>query len=403
MDYGLYVHLPYCRSLCPYCAFAKAPLHRAEPERLLRALEREWALAAAEAPGAWAERRPRTIFVGGGTPTALDIATLARFLDWVRELTNGSRIREWTVEANPEGLTSEKLELLRAAGVGRLSLGVQSLEPAVLRVLGRIHSADAALDALARARDAGFRNLSVDLMAGVPGETAEGFERGLERVIARGVPHVSLYALQVEEGTPLAAKAARGAIEIPSDDVAADRYETAGRRLGAAGYVRYEVSSWAKPGFESRHNQGYWVRRPYLGLGPGAHSFDGARRWGNEMDVARWFARVEAGELPRLEERRVSDAEAREEAVFLGLRRARGLRRSEVDRAAPGRAERWVRWAEAAGALRPGLRGRVRPTEHGLMTAVEAAAELFAGADGPVGGEPPRPGGPLPFDTAPAA
>lgn len=378
MDYGLYVHLPYCRSLCPYCAFSKAPLHHAEPERLLRALDLEWKLAADEAPGAWRESRPRTIFVGGGTPTALDEASLAAFLTWVRAAFPVPRLREWTVEANPEGLTPGKLRLLREAGVHRLSLGVQSFEPAALRALGRIHTAEKAVEALALARAAGFTNLSLDLMAGVPGETEAGFAGGIERVIALGLPHVSLYALQVEAGTPLAAKAERGAIEIPSDDTVAERYEAAGRLLAAAGYARYEVSSWAKPGFESRHNQSYWIRRPYLGLGPGAHSFDGARRWGNEADVARWFTRVEAGELPRDDVRALTDLEAREETVFLGLRRARGLRRAAVHRAAPGSAEGWLRWGEAAGALRPAARGSVRPTEHGLMTAVEAAAELFA-------------------------
>jgi oxygen-independent coproporphyrinogen III oxidase len=376
MDYGLYIHLPYCRSLCPYCAFAKAPLHHAEPERLLATLAREWELARTEAPEAWRASRPRTVFVGGGTPTALDPEMLRRFLDWTRGAVGGA-VREWTVEANPEGLTDEKLAILRAGGVDRLSLGIQSLEPAVLRVLGRIHTAERALDALDRARAAGFGNLSADLMAGVPGETAEGFDDGLERVIARGVTHVSLYALQVEPGTPLHAKAARGAFVPLSDDAAAERYEAAGRILERSGFRRYEVSSWARPGLESRHNEGYWIRRPYLGLGPGAHSFDGRRRWGNVEDVTRYYETLESGELPRLSMCEVGEEAAHEEAVFLGLRRARGVRRTAVTQAAPKTAASWLRWAEDAGAVRAG-RGRVRPTEHGLMTAVEAVAELFA-------------------------
>ncbi len=378
MEFGLYIHLPYCRSLCPYCAFSKAALHHAEPERLLAALERERSLAVEDAPDAWRGNRPRTVFVGGGTPTALDPKTLARFLGWIRAEFDLSRIREWTVEANPEGLTDEKLRLLRDGGVQRLSLGIQSLEPGVLRTLGRIHSAAGALEAIGRARAAGFTNLSVDLMAGVPGETPEGFARGIAEVIGRGVAHVSLYALQVEPGTPFAAKAARGALAAPPDDVAAERYEMAGRLLSEAGYRRYEVSNWARPGFESRHNEGYWMRRPYLGLGPGAHSFDGARRWGNEENVTRYFEILESGLLPRDDVREVAEAEAREEAVFLGLRRARGLKRSVIERAAPGVADGWVRWAEAAGAVRRDLPGRIRPTERGLMTGVEAAAELFA-------------------------
>src|SRR5687767_12457903 len=357
MEFGLYIHLPYCRSLCPYCAFAKAPLHRAEPDRMLAALARERSLAAEESPEAW-RGRPRTVFVGGGTPTALDAADLERFLAWMHRAFDLTRVREWTVEANPEGLTDEKLQLLRAAAVDRLSIGVQSLEPSVLRTLGRIHTVEGAIHAVERARAAGFRNLSVDLMAGVPGETAAGFRGGIEGAAALGIAHVSLYALQVEAGTPFAAKAARGSFVPPSDDVVAERYADAGAILDRAGYRRYEVSSWTRPGFESRHNQGYWIRRPYLGLGPGAHSFDGTRRWGNEHDVTRYFERVEAGGLPREDVRPVSAEGALEETVYLGLRRTRGIRWSAVERAAPGAAAGWARWAEAAGALRRDLPGR---------------------------------------------
>jgi coproporphyrinogen III oxidase-like Fe-S oxidoreductase len=196
-------------------------------------------------------------------------------------------------------------------------------------------------------------------------------------VVARGVTHVSLYALQVEPGTPLHAKAARGTFVALPDDAAAARYEDAGALLERAGFSRYEVSSWAKPGFESRHNEGYWVRRPYLGLGPGAHSFDGRRRWGNEESVTRYYETLEAGDLPRLTISEVTDEAALEEVVFLGLRRARGVRRTAVTKAAPRTAASWLRWAEDAGAIRAG-RARVRPTEHGLMTAVETLAELFA-------------------------
>ena len=183
MEYGLYIHLPYCRSICPYCDFVKSPLHRAEPERLLRALEREWDLARAAEGEAWS--RPRTIYVGGGTPTALAAEALTTFLRWIRSAWDLSRVREFTVEANPEGLSPEKLGALLRGGVSRLSLGVQSLEPQVLKALGRIHTAEGALAAVSLARVAGFRNLSVDLMYGVPGETAEGFRSTLQRLIRK--------------------------------------------------------------------------------------------------------------------------------------------------------------------------------------------------------------------------
>ena len=377
MEFGLYLHLPYCRSLCPYCAFAKAPLHHAEPERLLDTLAREWDLALAESPRAWGTRRPRTLYFGGGTPTALDLGTLRRLFDWLSGAFDLSGLREWTVEANPEGLLAEKLALLRAAGVDRLSLGVQSLEPAALKALGRIHTAEAALDAVALATSGGFRSISVDLMTAVPGETPEGFRRAVETMVSLGVPHLSVYSLQVEEGTPLHAKASRGAIVPPGDEIAAERYEEAGRIVAAAGYRHYEVSNFALPGHESRHNEGYWTRRPYLALGPGGHSFDGRRRWGNEKDVTRYFECLERGSLPRGDVVDLGSEDAVAETVMLGLRRARGIRLRPLARLAPGAVAGWARWAGASGALAPGPPGRARPSEHGLLTAHEIAAELL--------------------------
>ena len=375
MEYGLYIHLPYCRSVCPYCDFVKAPLHRAEPGRLMDALAHEANLARER--DVWS--RPRTVYVGGGTPTALDAATLRRFLAWIRGAWDLARVREFTVEGNPEGLDEEKLRILREGGVNRLSLGVQSLEPGALRALGRIHTAERSLEALALARRAGFRNVSVDLMYGVPGETADGFRDAVERFAAIGVPHLSAYPLQVEEGTPLHSKAARGAIAIPGEDQVLERYEDLVRILSGAGYRHYEVSNFALPGFRSRHNEGYWTRRPYLGLGPGAHSFDGAFRWRNEESIARWFERVESGDLPREDRRSIGDREASEERVFLGLRRSRGLRPSRHLQAfRPETVESWRAWGHAASALATSPAGRIRPTDRGLFLAHDLAAELLA-------------------------
>ncbi|MBI4365173.1 MAG: radical SAM family heme chaperone HemW [Candidatus Latescibacteria bacterium] len=390
MEYGLYIHLPYCRSICPYCDFVKAPLHRAEPARLLAALERERTLVvAAEGAGTgsvWS--RPRTIYVGGGTPTALDAGSLRRFLDWIRSGWDRSRVREFTVEANPEGLSDEKLEILREAGVDRLSLGVQSLEPAVLRFLGRIHTAEGALSALDRARRTGFRTISADLMYGVPGETPEGFWVALQRLVALGVPHLSAYPLQIEEGTPLHAKVRRGELRPEDEDAVAERYGDLVEILSRAGYRHYEVSNFALPGSESRHNEGYWLRRPYLGLGPGAHSFDGSARWRNEESIARYFERVESGALPREERIALTDRESAEERVFLALRRSRGLRvGSHLKAFRPTDVASWRRWALAGGAVAESRAGRVRPTDRGLLLAHDLAAELFARADtGPMRG-----------------
>ena len=384
MSFGLYVHLPYCRSICPYCAFATAPLHHAEPERFLAALGREWA-AARRADAAWGApsndaARPRTLYVGGGTPTALDVPTLRRFLEWLHSSFDLAGLREWTVEANPEGLTDEKLELLLRAGVGRLSLGVQSMEPGVLKTLGRIHGAEKALEAIDRIRRAGFTRLSVDLMVAVPGETGVGIARAVETLLERGVTHLSAYSLQVESGTPLAAKVARGALDPPGEDVAADRYALLDSLLLPRGFRHYEVSNYALPGQESKHNVGYWTRRPYLGLGPGAHSFDGTRRWANEHDTRRYLERAEQEGLPREGVAEAGAGGAAEEEIFLALRRDRGIRLHRL-RALVGEGvdvDAWVAWGVAAGALQSRPPGRVRPTARGLLTAQELAAELLA-------------------------
>jgi oxygen-independent coproporphyrinogen-3 oxidase len=375
MSFGLYIHLPYCRSICPYCAFATAPLHHAEPARFLAALDRELTAARA-ADGPWT--RPVTIYVGGGTPTALDAPTLLRFLAWIDASFDRSAVREWTVEANPEGLTDEKLALLLEGGVGRLSLGVQSLEAPVLRSLGRIHTAEKALDAIDRARRAGFAKISADLIVAVPGESAEGIARGVEAIVERGVTHLSAYSLQIEPNTPFASKVARGAMSPPGDDAAADRYALLDSLLLPRGFRHYEVSNYALPGSESRHNQGYWIRRPYLGLGPGAHSFDGTRRWANEHDTRRYLDRVEREGLPRDDVATLDPRAAAEEALFLSLRRDRGIRLGRLRALAGATADPWVAWGVGAGALRVDPPGRVRPTALGLLTSHEIASELLA-------------------------
>lgn len=375
MTFGLYVHVPYCRSLCPYCDFVKAPLHNAEPDRFVRAVAREAALARA-ADGGWA--RARTVYLGGGTPTALPPGALRCLFRSLREVFDLTGVREWTLEANPGGLTDETLDLLLSEGASRLSLGIQSLEPRVLRTLGRLHTAERALQAIDRARGAGFRNLSVDLMYGVPGETAEGLADAVRELVRRGVPHVSAYPLQVEAGTPFAAKVERGALDPPGEDWVHARYEALVGALAGAGYRHYEVSNFALPGFESRHNEGYWTRRPYLGLGPGAHSFDGGSRWRNEGDLPRYLSRVEAGDLPRAEREAVDAGAAAEERVFLALRRSRGLRPETHLRGIPtGIVSAWAEWARMGGAVtvRPGR--RVRPTDKGLLLAHDLAAELL--------------------------
>jgi oxygen-independent coproporphyrinogen-3 oxidase len=266
--------------------------------------------------------------------------------------------------------------------VTRLSLGVQSLEPTALKALGRIHTAETALTALALARRVGFSNVSVDLMYGVPGETAAGFHAALDRFVALGVPHLSAYPLQLEEGTPLHAKEARGAVIVPGEEDVLSRYEDLVVTLAAAGYRHYEVSNFALPGHHSRHNEGYWTRRPYIGLGPGAHSFDGRARWSNDPSIERWFKRVESGALPREGRREISAREASEEEIFLGLRRSRGLKQTRhLARFPEPEIAAWRDWAKAGEAVLGSPPGRFRPNDRGLFLAHDLASELFARTD----------------------
>jgi oxygen-independent coproporphyrinogen-3 oxidase len=282
---GLYVHIPFCRKKCAYCDFCSFAGRESLHEPYLAALERE---ILACAPGI----HGRTLYVGGGTPTALPATALARLIKKVRHSFSLSPGTEVTVEANPGTIDGASLKRLRQAGVNRLSLGVQSLNDRLLRLLGRIHSAVEAERAVRDARAAGYNNLSLDLMLGLPQQSLADWQESLERVLAWQPEHLSLYALTVEPGTPLAAQIEGGALDAPDEDLAADMYEWAEERLEGAGYLHYEISNGARPGCESQHNLIYWRNEPYLGLGAGAHSWYAGRRWANVEDPAAYIARL---------------------------------------------------------------------------------------------------------------
>ncbi len=360
---GLYVHVPFCLTRCGYCDFnAYAGLQHLRP-RYVRALLREAELAR---PG-WGEP-VETVFVGGGTPTTLPAGELAALLVELREGFHVPAGAEVTVEANPETVDAGALARLREAGATRLSMGAQSLDPAVLAALGRAHGPDAVRRAMAAAREAGFEDVNLDLIYGAEGETLGSWERTLREAIALGPEHVSAYALTVEPGTPLGREVALGLRPAPDPDLQAEMFAIACELLGEAGYRHYEVSNWARPGRECRHNLGYWRRRPYLGLGAGAHSFRGERRWWNVRPPEEYLRRVEAGELPIGGEERLGPEEARLEEVFLRLRILEGVPAA---------------WAEAA-AVEPLLEGgllreqdaRLVPTERGMLLLNELVLAL---------------------------
>ena len=272
---ALYVHVPFCLSKCPYCDFNTYQGIEGLMEPYANALSTELTL--------WGRvlDRPRvnTVFFGGGTPSYLGPETLGRILETISSAFKLAEGAEVTVEANPGDLTPETLVGLKSIGATRLSIGVQSLDDGLLKMLGRRHSSDEALAAHSATRKVGFDRVNLDLIYGLPGQTLEQWRATLNSVIEAGPGHLSLYALTLEEGTPLHQWVRRGTLPEPDPDLAADMYELASERLAGAGYIRYEISNWAFSGHESLHNKAYWLNLPYLGVGPGAHSRLGNRRF----------------------------------------------------------------------------------------------------------------------------
>ncbi|HEX6261844.1 MAG TPA: radical SAM family heme chaperone HemW [Actinomycetota bacterium] len=320
-DAGIYVHIPFCLTRCGYCDFnAHSGLdHLKSP--FVEALLSETELAAPS----WEGVRVVSIFLGGGTPTTLAPEALGSILDRLRERFDVASDAEVTCEANPDTLDLPYLQRLRERGVTRLSVGAQSFDPAVLSALQRIHSVSSVRRAFAAARAAGFDDVSLDLIYGARGETLASWERTLGEALALGPDHLSCYALTIERGTLLGREVALGLLAPPEPDLQADMYEAACDRLVSAGYEHYELSNWARPRAASLHNLGYWTGRPYLGLGPGAHSFrEGVRRW-NLRSPERYVEQLRGGMLPTGGEERPSEDERRMERLLLGLRLAEGV------------------------------------------------------------------------------
>jgi oxygen-independent coproporphyrinogen-3 oxidase len=333
---ALYVHIPFCQAKCPYCDFNSYAGLEAVMAPYVDALIAEIAL--------WREAtrdaRVTTVFFGGGTPSFLPLGETERVFAALRRSFRLTPDAEITVEANPGSADSASLDGLRRLGFNRLSLGIQSLQNAELRLLGRVHSAAEAREACRAARRAGFENVNLDLIYGLPGQTLAAWQRTLAEAVALRPEHLSLYALTLEEGTPMAADVASGRLPAPDPDLAADMYLWAGETLAAAGYEHYEISNWARPGYRCRHNLVYWRNEPYLGLGAGAHSCLGGFRFAAVRDPREYIREVMAtgptpsggglavslAHLPHLESVvQVTDARAMAETVILGLRLAEGV------------------------------------------------------------------------------
>ena len=325
--WGLYVHLPFCRQKCFYCDFPSYAGQEGRMAVYVEALLGELAREGAPLRAAWGP--PRTVYLGGGTPTALPPALMERLLAGLREfLAAAPDALEFTCECNPGTVDAAYLSLLRAGGVNRLSLGVQTFDDALLRRIGRIHTAAEVCAAVRQARAAGFRNLSLDLMYGLPGQTLAGLEMSVQQALALAPQHISIYGLQVEEGTPFARAQAAGQLALPTEEESEVMYDYMTAALPAAGYARYEISNFARPGFESRHNLGYWQDVPYLGIGAAAHSYLGGQRYENPRGIEEYLAALRTDGRARREEEPLTRATSMEEFAFLALRTARGIDRA---------------------------------------------------------------------------
>src|SRR5947207_2913427 len=349
---GIYVQVPFCQTKCTYCNFHTgvvassrfAPYVEAvcgeirEHRDLLRAAGVGEDLAEKAHSQEWRchEAVLDTVYIGGGTPSLLDPAQLQNILDAIRETFAGS-LEEVTLEADPETVEEEKAAAWVRAGINRVSFGVQSFSDKELKAAGRMHRRTDIYRAVPILREAGIRNISFDLIAGLPHQTKDSWKQSLAQLISLEPEHVSVYLLEVDEGSRLGQALLTGSGQysagaVPSEDEMAEFYEMARAALGAAGYRHYEISNWAKPGFASKHNLKYWRREPYLGFGAGAHSFSGRQRWANAHDAAAYVRAIESGRLPLEQLETVTGEQALDEELFLGLRQLDGIDVGRIER-----------------------------------------------------------------------
>jgi oxygen-independent coproporphyrinogen-3 oxidase len=361
MTLGIYIQVPFCQTKCTYCNFHTGVVSRDRYEPYAAAICREIELegrgfnpAVASSGHGFSRAESEehcegvstpegrglyvdTVYFGGGTPSLLDPASLEKILNTLRTNYNVTT-PEITLEADPETITPQKAAAWLAAGFNRLSLGAQSFNDLELQSAGRMHRRADIYNAAQILRAAGFENISMDLIAGLAHQSRESWEYSTSELLRIRPEHVSIYMLEIDEGSHLGKESLAGgarysAAKIPSDDTIAEFYESACQRLAAGGYEHYEISNWALPGRRSHHNLKYWHREPYLGFGAGAHSFDGATRWANIHDSARYVACIEQGISPREQVEGVTSEQALQEEFFLGLRQLDGIDLSKIQSA----------------------------------------------------------------------
>jgi len=319
---GMYIHIPFCHQICFYCDFNKVFFKDQPVDAYIESIGKELALWKQE--GAL-DHPLETVFLGGGTPTALTPEQLERLLELIHQYVPMAKDVEWSSEANPDELTREKMEVLYNGGVNRLSMGVQTFDQDLLKRLGRTHANDDVLRAVETAREVGFSNISFDLMYGLPGQTMAQWDETLERAFAFNMPHFSAYSLIIEPKTVFYNLMVKGKLNTVTEDLEGDMYERLMDEMEKHGLHQYEISNFAKPGHESRHNLLYWDNEEYIGVGAGAHGYVNGIRYSNHGPLKKYMEPLETGMRPVLDATDVSVKAQMEEEMFLGLRKTAGV------------------------------------------------------------------------------
>lgn len=319
---GVYIHIPFCHQICNYCDFNKVFFHNQPVDEYIEAVGKEIAMAVNNMPEQF--ENIETIYLGGGTPTALSPNQIRRLLELIAKHLNIDVI-EFTAEANPDELTIEKLKALKNGGVNRLSLGVQSFDQQLLQKLGRTHTNDDVYKAIDNAIAVGFQNINIDLMYGLPGQSIELWEDTLEKALLLNLPHYSAYSLIVEPKTIFYIQFSKGMLHLPPEEQEAKMYDLLMERMEDSGLSQYEISNFAKEGFQSLHNKIYWDNDEYAGFGAGAHGYMNGIRYSNYGPIKKYLQSIHMGQLPILHRHQVSINEKCEEEMFLGLRKNEGV------------------------------------------------------------------------------
>lgn len=318
---GVYIHIPFCHQICNYCDFNKFFFHNQPVDEYIESLGKEMALWANDLQKAEIE----TIFIGGGTPTSLSVDQLDRLLELITTYIPMEHVTEFSSEANPDELTLDKMQKMREFGVNRLSMGVQTFDQDLLKVLGRTHSNDHVYEVINHAKQTDFPSISIDLMYGLPNQTMDQWKASLQEAFRLKIPHISAYSLLVEPKTIFYNLLSKGKLSLPGEDLEAEMYGYLLEEMQSHGYIQYEISNFAYVGKESKHNLLYWNNDEYIGLGAGAHGYVNGKRYSNHGPIKKYMQTIDTGEQPLMMQKEVTNVEKMEEEMFLGLRKNEGV------------------------------------------------------------------------------